>query len=187
MWQLLSLLLKTKEPVRIVDSTMVEVCKIYRASRHKVAQRIAKFGKNHQGWHYGFKLHASVDLQGNLCGISLTPANAFDAHQLIHTLNHHTKVAVGDTTYGAKVMSRIIWEKYGTVVIAPPHPKQTKKLAAPWQIKLLKLRPKIETVFDMLKEHMHLESSFPRSVMGYLVHYVRILLGYQVMALGSSV
>ena len=44
---------------------------------------------------------------------------------------------------------------------------------------LLMFRPKIEAMFDYLKEHMHLVSSFPRSVEGYFAHYVRVLLSYQ--------
>jgi hypothetical protein len=75
------------------------------------------------------------------------------------------------------------WKKHGAFVLAYPHPKQKRKLMADWQQSLLGLRPKIETVFDYLKEHLHLVSSFPRSVGGYLFHYVRILLGYQVMTL----
>lgn len=186
MFGLLGLLLREEEPVRITDSTMLPVCKRQRADQHKVAQGVAKFGKNHQGWHFGFKLHTSIDLKGRLAGISLTPANAFDAHQMINTLNEFARIAVGDTTYGASVMCRIIWERYGCVVIAPPHPKQTRKITAPWQIELLNWRSKIESVFDVLKEHLQLVTSFPRSVFGYLVHYVRILLGYQIIALTSA-
>jgi hypothetical protein len=50
-----------------MDSTMLEVCKLVRASRHRVALGIAAFGKNHQSWHYGFKLHAAINPQGQLC------------------------------------------------------------------------------------------------------------------------
>ncbi len=60
---LLRQLLTTTAPVRLMDSTMLPVCKHHRANDHKVARNIADFGKNHQGWHYGFKLHASIDLQ----------------------------------------------------------------------------------------------------------------------------
>jgi hypothetical protein len=35
-----------------------------------------------------------------------------------------------------------------------------------------------------LKQHLHLQSSFPRSMQGYALHYIRILLGYQLLALG---
>lgn len=174
-------MLHTTAPIRLMDATMLPVCKRYRANTHKVAKDIATFGKNHQGWHYGFKLHASIDGKGRLCGIALTPASVYDAQAMPKILNKHTRIAVGDTLYGASVMRKKIWEVYGTIIVAPPHYKQNKKLLAEWQKLLLRARPKIESVFDYLKEHLHLVTSFPRSVKGYLLHYVRILLGYQLM------
>lgn len=180
---LLQQLLCATQPLRFMDSTMLPVCKRQRADQHRVAKRIAAFGKNHQGWHYGFKLHASFDGRGRICGIALTPANVHDAQVMPKILNAHTRVAVGDTHYGARVMGRKIWEQYGTVIIAPPHPKQQKKLMTPWQHALLNHRAKVEACFDVLKEHFHLVTSFARSVNGYLLHYVRTLLGYQVAML----
>lgn len=180
---LLSHLLSDHAPFRFVDSTMLPVCALVRADHHKTCKNIAKFGKNHQGWHFGFKLHASVNPKGQLCGLVLTPANIHDAQMLPWITNAHTKVAVGDTAYNARVMREHLWERRGTFVLAPPHPKQKTKLLAPWQHLLLKARPKIESVFDVLKQHLRLVSSFPRSVNGYLLHYLRILLGYQIQAL----
>ena len=178
---LLERLLKTREQVRFMDSTMVEVCKLVRANSHKVAKNIAKFGKNHQGWHYGFKLHASISHKGQLCGLALTPADVYDAQMMPKILNKNTKIAVGDSHYGAKVMRKRIFEEYGTIIVAPPHFTQRKKVLTWWQDMLLKMRPKIESVFGYLKERLNLVSSFPRSVKGYLFHYLRILLSYQVM------
>lgn len=43
------------------------------------------FGKNWQGWHYGFKLHASVSIDGRLYVLALTGANGYDA-QMEHLL-----------------------------------------------------------------------------------------------------
>jgi len=180
MWTLRQLL-ADKADIRFMDSTMVEVCKLVRADRHKVARSVAKFGKNHQGWHYGFKLHASVDTKGRFCGLALTPANIHDTRAMPTILNKHTKIAVGDGGYTARVMREIIWENYGTIIISPPHPKQNKKVMTQWQHLLLKMRPKIESVFGYIKEHMHFVTSFPRSVRGYLFHYLRILIGYQLM------
>jgi hypothetical protein len=180
MFELLMQLLCATESIRIMDSTMLPVCKPHRVDSHKVAQNIAQLGKNWQGWHYGFKLHASISLDGKLCGLALTPANVYDAHPMINILNGHCRIAVGDTHYGAKVMGGIIRKAYGTIIITPPFPKQNKKIAAPWQIAFLEVRSKIECVFDYLKEHLHLISSFPRSVEGYVLHYVRILLAYQI-------
>ena len=174
-------LLLDKTAIRIMDSTMLEVCKLQRADEHKVCKKIAAFGKNWQGWHYGFKLHASIDLKGRLCGLCFTPANIHDSRAEPILLNKHTKLAVGDGTYGGKAMNEPIFEKYGTIVIAPPHPKQKRKLVAKWQQFLLNIRSKIECTFDYLKNHMGLVSSFPRSPRGYLFHYLRIILGYQIM------
>lgn len=185
MFQLLEQLLCSDAPIKFMDSTMLPVCKLERTSFHKVARSIAEYGKNHQGWHYGFKLHTSITAQGELCSVALTPANVYDAQMMPHILNNKTKVAVGDSHYGASVMGRIIWERYGTIIVAPPHWKQKRKLMSPWQHALLSQRSKIEAVFDILKNHLHLVSSFPRSVFGYLTHYVRILLGYQIIALAS--
>ncbi len=179
----LSALLSSEEATRIMDSTMLEVCKLHRADDYSVAPDMVDFGKNWQGWHFGFKLHASISLDGRLCGLALTGANVYDAQMEHLLLNKHTRIAVGDTLYGASVMRERMWKRYGTIIIAPPHPKQKEKIAAPWQIDLLHIRSKIESVFDYLKEHLHLVSSFPRSMAGYLVHYLRILLSYQIMAL----
>ncbi len=176
--KILNILLEKEAPVRIVDSTMLPVCKIYRADRHKVAKSIATYGKNHQGWHYGFKLHASVDLTGRLSQICFTGANVYDAQALPQILNAQARVAVGDGTYQASVMRERIWKEYGCHIVAPPHPKQNKKVLTGWQYQLLSIRPKIETVFDYLKEHLHLVSSFPRSIKGYLFHYLKTLVGY---------
>jgi len=94
-------------------------------------------------------------------------------------VNKQTRVLVGDSHYGGSVMQRRLWKRYKTIVIAPPHHTQRKKMAAAWQMLLLHMRPKIEATFGRLKEQHFLVTSFPRSVKGYFVHYVRTLLGYQ--------
>ena len=182
--ELIELLLQSSD-IGIVDSTMLEVCKMQRADSHRVAKNKAAFGKNWQGWHYGFKLHTTVSVDGALSSLHFTGANEYDAQILPHMVNGQ-KILVGDTLYGASVMKKHIWDTYGTIIIAPPSPKQNKKIATPWQNVLLNVRSKIESVFDYLKNHLHLVSSFPRSMSGYLVHYLRILLSYQIMALSQG-
>ena len=177
---LLQSLLHYNAKLRFADSTMLEVSKNHRADHHKVARAVAAWGKNWQGWHYGFKLHASIDQNNNLTGICFTPANGYDAQSMEQLVRGTTSVLVGDSHYGASPMRKRLWKKYGIIVIAPPHYKQRKKLMNGLQFLLLHMRSKIEATFDYLKEHMHLVSSFPRSVNGYAVHYLRTLLGYQV-------
>jgi hypothetical protein len=113
--------------------------------------------------------------------LAISPANEHDSRAEPYILNEYTKLAIGDGTYGGKAMNDHIFEQYGTIVIAPPHPKQNKKLMTRWQKLLLEMKSKIECTFDYLKNHLGLVSSFPRSPRGYLFHWLRIILGYQIM------
>ena len=175
----LQTLLVTDAPLRFADSTMLPVCTPIRAERHRVARGVADFGKNWQGWHYGFKLHAAVDHKNRLAALAFTPANEHDSQVMERLVNDHTRVLVGDSHYGGSVMRKRLWRKHKTIVIAPPHHTQRKKIATDWQMLLLRMRPKIEAAFGKLKEQHFLVTSFPRSIRGYFVHYVRVLLGYQ--------
>src|SRR3989344_1287833 len=151
MYQLLQYTLNDKAQLRFLDSTMLEVCKLVRADRHKTAKNIADFGKNHQGWHYGLKLHLAIDARGKLCALLFTAASFHDAQAMPALLNRHCRIAVGDSQYGASIMGGIMHDLFDTIIVAPPHYKQKKKLISDWQLKLLRIRPKIECVFDYLK------------------------------------
>lgn len=174
--------LQTDSQVQFVDSTMLPVCRDVRADHHKVAKKVAAFGKNHQGWHYGFKLHATVNAKGQLCGFYFTPANFHDAQALPYLIRGKMmRIIVGDGGYNASVMRNKLWEENNSFVLAYPHPKQKSKLMAGWQKIFLRARPKVECVFDYLKNHLSLVTSFPRSVNGYFFNYLRNLLAYQFM------
>jgi hypothetical protein len=179
MMQLLQFLLHYDSTLRFVDSTMLEVCTLDRMPFHKVARSIAAMGRNWQGWHYGLKLHLAIDVNCNLAGVCFTPANVYDAQCMEVLSLGLAKVMVGDTHYGASVMCKRL-RKRGITVLSPPHPKQKTKLMSKVEQRLLRMRTKIEATFDYLKQHMHLVTSFPRSIKGLFVHYVRVLLGYQV-------
>jgi hypothetical protein len=56
-----------------------------------------------------------------------------------------------------------------------------KTLATLWQNKVMNMRSRIETVFDVLKERYGLVTSLPRSVDGYIAHYIRCLFAYLVL------
>jgi len=182
-WLLCSLLMSEAQ-LRFMDSTMLEVCKLVRRRWHRVARSVAHTGHNWQGEHYGFKLHASIDNEGKLCAFVLTSANVHDSRAIPVLVNKHTRVAVGDSGYRSQPLHRKVRKSFGTFILTPPHYKQQKQVMTESQRKLLRRRPKIETVFDYLKQHLHLQTSFPRSVQGYALHYVRVMLGYQLLQLG---
>jgi len=165
--------------LRFMDSTKLEVCRLTRADTHKLAKGISRVGKNHQGWWYGFKLHASINTKAHLCAVHITPANVHDQNITPILTEGRTRIAVGDAGYRSSMMNRLLWEQRGVFILTPPHWKQKNKLMTAWQHILLRGRSKIEAVFDYLKNHMSLVSSFPRSVTGYLVRYITTLLAYQ--------
>ena len=82
MYYILDQLLVKDAALRFIDSTMLPVCRLVRSDRHKVAKGVADYGKNHQGWWYGFKLHAACNPKGQLCAIRFTPANESDSQQI---------------------------------------------------------------------------------------------------------
>lgn len=176
-------LLVTNAPVRWVDSTGIAVCKNQRVERYKVARDETGWGKNWQGSWYGFKLHGAINQWGQFCAVTLTSASQYDGHELKRLTNRTTKVAVGDTHYGGRAQTKPLNSRNGTIFLAYPHPKQNKKVLAHWQKILLSFRSKIESVWDYLKEHLKLVTSFPRSLTGYTVHYLRILIAYQLSVL----
>ncbi len=182
--RLLGSLLASGAKLRFLDSTMLEVCKLVRRRWHRVARGKAHTGHNWQGEHYGFKLHASVDNDGRLCAWVFTSANVHDSRAIPVLVDKQTDIAVGDSGYRSAPLHRKVRRAFGTFILTPPHYKQKKQAMAQWQRKLLRRRPKIETVFDYLKQHLHLQSSFPRSVQGYALHYTRVLLGYQLLQVG---
>ncbi len=179
----LKCLLVDEAPVRWLDSTKVPVCKNHRADKYKVAKEETGWGKNWQGSWYGFKLHGAINERGQLCAVTLTSASEYDGHQMKRLTNRQTKVAVGDTHYGGRAQTEPLTKKNGTIFLAYPHPKQNKKVLAYWQKVLLNFRSKIESVWDYLKEHLGLVTSFPRSLTGYAIHYLRILIAYQLQVL----
>jgi hypothetical protein len=80
--QLLTGLLASEAPLRFLDSTMLEVCRLVRRKWHRVAKGYAHTGHNWQGEYYGFKLHASVDNEGKLCAYVFSSAVDHDSRTI---------------------------------------------------------------------------------------------------------
>ena len=106
-------------------------------------------------------------------------ASTHDAQRMEELVNAQTETLVGDSHYGVGHWRHKLRKRYGVRVVAPPHYKQKNKLTTLSDNKLLRARSKIEAVFGLLKTKRSLVTSYPRSRQGYIVHYLRVLLGYQ--------
>lgn len=165
--------------VKIVDSTHIPVCKNYRIGRHKTMKSVATRSKSSLGWFYGLKLHALTDVQGNLLGIQFTTASVDDRVVLDTFLTklHHSLV-LADAGYVSKTLEKKARENNNLLLTCVR--KNMKKCASFLDICLLNLRPRIEVLFSLLKERLGLITSLPRSVDGYLAHYIHVIFGYLV-------
>lgn len=129
---LLEKLLLTTSRIRLVDSTVLQVCKLSRADSHKVAGEVASFGKNGSGWHFGFKLHATFNPDGLLAAFCFTPANESDVMQLPRLVEENM-VAVGNAGYTARVMRGKLWREKRCLVVSTPRQKQNSQVLTNWQ------------------------------------------------------
>src|SRR5918992_477496 len=144
----------------------------------KVVEQLAAWGKDSDGhWFFGFKLHALCDPRGRLLSLRLTPGNVADVTQAESLLRHLRGLAVADAAYISQDLRQKLYE-VGLLLLTPLR-KNMKGVARGDQLKQLKSRIIIETVFAVLKERLGLVTSLPRSLDGYLVHYVILILAYQ--------
>ena len=159
-----------------LDATALPVSRHGR--RAKVLRQLAAWGKDSDGhWFFGFKLHAVCDPRGRLLSLRLTPANVADVTQAHALLVRLRGLAVADAAYISADLRQKLYE-VGLLLLTPLR-KSMKGLASLDQLQQLKGRIIIETVFSVLKERLGLVTSLPRSLDGYLVHYVILILAYQ--------
>lgn len=163
--------------IKLVDSTDIPVCKNIRIPRHKTMKRLASRSKTSLGWFYGIKLHALTDLFGNILELRFTTGRVDDRQVLdafLEKLNN--SIVIADAGY---ISSKLIKKAYqGNNLLLTCLRKNMKKLASFLDICLLNLRPRIEVLFSILKERLGLITSLPRSVDGYLAHYIHVIFGY---------
>jgi hypothetical protein len=169
--------------LQFADSTKLEVCKIKREFAHKVAKGLATKSKSTMGWYYGFKLHLVCDKDGLILAWRITTATVDDRKGLAMVWKELTGMIVADAGYLGSNWQEAAAELHLTLLTGVK--KIMKKLMTKWQYFLLKARQRVETTFSVLKLRLGLETSLPRSEMGFFAHYVWCLLAYQMRRMGQ--
>lgn len=163
--------------IKLVDSTPLPVCMNRRIKRHKTMKSVATRSKTSTGWFYGLKLHAVSDLHGNLLMIRFTTGNVDDRVVLDKILEKITNsIFIADAGYISEQLQTKARQTANLLFTSVR--KNMKKLASHLDICLLNLRPRIETLFSVLKERLGLVTTLPRSVNGYIAHYIHVVFGY---------
>lgn len=168
---IMSFLQKEAHVIKFTDSTELPVCLLKNSKSHKTMKGLSAFGKSSKGFFYGLKLHLSSDVEGRVLALKLTPGNS-DDRAIFRRMNEKLRGLFGaDAGYVSKDLERDFFIENERMVITAVRTNM-KKLATPFQITILNLRMKIEVHFRMLKVCYGLVTSLPRSIDGYLTHYL---------------
>lgn len=165
------------EQLKIADSTKLAVCSIKREFSHKVCKDLARKSKSTMGWFYGFKLHVVCNQLMQILDCRILTATVDDRAALELMWCHIFGLIVADAGYLGK--NRAEKARTQGKILFTAVKANMKKLMTNWQHDLLKARQIIETVFSVLKLRLGIETSLPRSPLGYFAHYVWCLAAYQ--------
>lgn len=167
----MKLLRKDACTLKFTDSTDIPVCLYKNAGNHRTMEAFSGFSKTGKGSFYGLKLHLSADLEGRVLALKLSPGNSNDRAIFLKMNKTLKGLFVADAGYLGQEFTRDFFSEGEHAVITAVR-SNMKKLATAWQIKLLNLRMRVEIHFRMLKCIYGLVTSFPRSVNGYVTHYL---------------
>lgn len=168
---ILQFLEKEAHLIKLTDATDIPVCLNKNAARHRTMHGLAAWSKTGKGWFYGLKLHLSSDVEGRVLALRLTPGGSSD-RAVFRKMNEKLRgLFVADAGYVSHELERDFFIDNERLLITAVRPNM-KKLATAWQIALYRLRMRVEIHFRMLKVCYGLVTSLPRSVDGYLTHYL---------------
>ena len=163
--------------LKFTDSTKLQVCQIKREFSHKVCAGLASKSKSTMGWFYGFRLHIICNELMQILKIKITTGAFGERKGLEMMWNNIFGMIIADAGYLGKELferARNLNKHLFTAVKA-----NMRKLMTDIEWQLLKMRQCVETVFSVLKLRMGIETTLPRSPLGYLAHYLWCLTAYQ--------
>lgn len=157
--------------VKFTDATDIPVCLNKNARHHRTMRGFAAWSKTGKGSFYGLKLHLSGDVEGKPLAIRLTPGNS-DDRAVFRKMNEKLRgLFIADAGYVSEQLELDFFIEKERLLLTASR-KNMKQVATPFQIALLNLRMRVEIHFRVLKVCYGLVTSLPRSIDGYLTHYL---------------
>lgn len=157
--------------IKFTDATDVPVCLLKNSKHHKTMSDFATKSKTGKGYYFGVKLHLSADVVGRVLALKFSTATGND-RTIFKKMNQRLLgIFVADAGYVGEDFTRDFFIENERMVLTATR-SNMKKIATDVQIKLLNLRMKVEVHFRMLKIVYGFVTSMPRSIDGYLTHYL---------------
>lgn len=177
---LLSRAQKDAHPIKFTDATDIPVCLNKNARYHKTMEGLAAWSKTGKGSFFGLKLHLSADLKGKVLALKFTPGNS-DDRAIFKKMNKKLRgLFIADAGYVSKDLEHDFFIENERMIITATR-SNMKKIATAAHVMLLNLRMRVEIHFRVLKLCYGLVTSFPRSIDGYLGHYLSAICAYLIV------
>jgi transposase len=129
------------------------------------------------GWFYGFKLHLVINEQGEVLGLSLSPANTDDRRPVARLVRQLWGKLFGDRGYISQELFEQLWSD-GLQLITKLKRNMKNKLMPWWDKLLLRKRALIECVNDQWKNISQIEHTRHRSATNGIVNMLAAVVAY---------
>ena len=164
-------------PIKHTDSTDIPVCLPKNASRHQTMKALADWGKNGKGWFYGLKLHLTSDYRRKVMAVTFTSGNRADATVFLKLNRDLSGIFLADAAYTGEKLARDFFQENRRLLLAKPR-KNMRKIMSDVEFALYQTRMMVEWNFLSLKKTFGIVTSLPRSIDGYLSHYLYALCAF---------
>ena len=165
------------EGIAFIDSTILSVCHICRASRHKVFKNIAKKGKSTTGWFFGMKLHLVINHRAEIVTWMLTPGNIDDRTPVPNLVQGLFGKVFGDRGYISQGLFARLYDQ-GIQLITRLKSNMKNILMDTMDRMVLCKRGIIESVNCKLKLGCQIEHHRHRSPINFMVNLIGGLVSY---------
>jgi hypothetical protein len=165
--------------IYFIDSTKLQICHNKRTSSNKVFGKKARMGKSSYGWFMGYKLHLIINNKGEIMAIKITKGNKSDLSCVSALTQGLQGKLFGDKGYISKDLFDKLMHRDLRLFTGIRKDMKNHLLELEDKI-LLRKRTLIESVFNVLKNRMHLEHTRHRSPLNFLVHILACIISYAI-------
>jgi len=169
------------ESLKVIDSMPIPVCKFGRAHFHKSFKPEASYGKcpSKKETYYGFKLHATIALDGFITNFTITSADV-DDRVAIWDLTGESPgtIVIGDKGYiGDRLADALKSERHISLLSLK---RSNSKIQFPKALRqaIFKARRRVETSFSQLSEQLNIQRVLAKSKWGFISRITNKILAH---------
>ena len=171
-------LLEQPTGISFIDSTILTVCHVRRASSHKTFKGIAAKSKTSTGWFFGLTLHIVINECGQLQAFQVTSGSTHDLTPIEFLVENLFGYLFGDKAYLSKKIFQKLYER-GLKLVTKIRSNMKNKLMDSWEKLMLRSRGIIESVNNRLKNGCQIEHHRHRSPVNFLANLFGGMAAYQ--------